>query len=255
MNDYLNELLVSGEMRDAHGERIPLSSGIDRDKVELIQRTIVDGEIKRVVEVGCAMGISSLAIQDALQPLAPATVRHVIIDPNQTHGWGQYGVLNLKRAGLENYELIEEVSEFALAEMARKGEAFDFGYIDGWHTFDHTLVDFFFINRLLKPGGYFAVDDIHMPGINRFVRYVSNYPAYELVDTTPARTPSASRRMVDAVRTGVGALAQAISPRLAREFLSPESIRSDRDLGLFSSMAVFKKIADDDRPWNWYESF
>ena len=36
---------------------------------------------------------------------------------------------------------------------------FDFIFIDGWHTFDYTLVDMFYADRLLRIGGYLLIDD------------------------------------------------------------------------------------------------
>ena len=43
---------------------------------------------------------------------------------------------------------------------------FDFIFIDGWHTFDYTLVDMFYADRLLRIGGYLLIDDALHSGRN-----------------------------------------------------------------------------------------
>jgi len=44
-----------------------------------------------------------------------------------------------------------------------QGERIDFAFIDGAHTFDHVLVDFFYIDRMLNVGGIVAFDDVGFP--------------------------------------------------------------------------------------------
>jgi hypothetical protein len=58
-----------------------------------------------------------------------------------------------------------------------------FVLIDGWHTFDQVLLDFFYVDKILEDGGIVAFDDVVMPAINRAVRYFLNYPNYRIVET------------------------------------------------------------------------
>jgi len=34
-----------------------------------------------------------------------------------------------------------------------RGVKIDFAFVDGWHTFDYTLIDFFYIDKILRSGG------------------------------------------------------------------------------------------------------
>lgn len=253
MNAYLDAMLRDRVIREPDGTTIPLESTIDRPRAELLQRTIAGNDVSRVVEVGCAMGVSSVAIHDALVASGRADRRHVIVDPYQTAHWGDRGIKNLRSAGFSDFEVIQRGSEYALANLAEKGDVFDFGVIDGWHTLDHTLIDFFYINRMVRVGGFIAIDDIHMEGINRVVRYIASYPCYVQHDWTPPRDVTTGRRVLDVSRRTLGAVVRFFSTRLGWELLSPECNRPNADLHLYSSMVVFRKTAEDERPWNWYE--
>ena len=63
----------------------------------------------------------------------------------------------------------------ALPAMIQNQEIFDFAFIDGWHTFDHALVDFFYVNRLLNVQGIVVFDDVNYPQLRKLIRYISNY--------------------------------------------------------------------------------
>jgi predicted O-methyltransferase YrrM len=63
---------------------------------------------------------------------------------------------------------------------------FDMVFIDGWHTFDYTLLDFFYADLLLKKNGVIMIDDIKHKGPAKTLKYIlSNYPHYRLVWKTP----------------------------------------------------------------------
>jgi hypothetical protein len=117
---------------------------------------------------------------------------------------------NLAQAGhIGMVELIEERSETGLPRLHANGLRIQAAIIDGWHTFDHTLIDFFYINKMLDVGGIFVLDDTQFPAIRHVVQHILTYPAYR----------------------AVGAVGDV-----------PTSI-------------AFQKIAEDERPWNWFAPF
>jgi len=89
-----------------------LQSAISPAEGELIDRAISENDVTSSVEIGCADGLSSLFICDALS--RRPNPRHIIIDPYQTEHYGSRGVANLKRAGFDFFELVEKPSELAL---------------------------------------------------------------------------------------------------------------------------------------------
>lgn len=69
-----------------------------------------------------------------------------------------------------------------MADLLRRGMRYDFVFIDGQHLYDYTMVDLFFADLLLKPGGMCCVDDITMDSVSTCVKYIaSNYKHWTLL--------------------------------------------------------------------------
>ncbi|HET7434386.1 MAG TPA: class I SAM-dependent methyltransferase [Thermoanaerobaculia bacterium] len=196
LHPLIEEIQRTKRTQLADGSEVAANSFIPRDECELIYEVIAQSGATRGVETGMAYGISSLCIADALRKNS-ATSRLVSIDPSQTDGWHGAAIHLLLRAGFTP-EVIEEPSQLALPRLVREGQRFDFGFIDGWHTFDHTLIDFFYIDMLLENGGFIVLDDVGYPAINAAVRFILANRDYELVKalTYEIRAPMAVRRAI-----------------------------------------------------------
>jgi hypothetical protein len=109
--------------------------------------------------------MSTLYACDALKANG-VPCRHIIIDPCQTSAWNSIGLANIQRAGFGGTtELHEKGSEIILPQLFADGLKIQAAIIDGWHTFDHTLIDFFYINKMLEVGGV-IIDDTWFPSIS-----------------------------------------------------------------------------------------
>jgi predicted O-methyltransferase YrrM len=73
---------------------------------------------------------------------------------------------------LESYV---EGSEWALPRLASAQDhpQLDFALIDGCHSFPMVMVDFFYINTMMKKGGYLLVDDIELHSVAELSRLLS----------------------------------------------------------------------------------
>lgn len=151
MNQLISEILNTQKAVTEKGDVVTLHSSIDREEVNFLSNLIIKNNLKKSIEIGCAMGVSSLAICDAIDHNSKDS-HHIIVDPFQSTDWQSIGVTNLKKAGFENYSLYEEKSEFVLPSLVKNNTKVDFGFIDGWHTFDHTLIDFFTSIECYKLG-------------------------------------------------------------------------------------------------------
>lgn len=253
MNKILTSVLERQVVLTPEGNEETLHSNVDAQEVNFIANLIREFQCKKSLEVGCAMGVSSLAICESIEKNAPGS-NHLIIDPYQSTYWKGIGIHQLNRAGLKNYQLMEMPSEFALPQLVQENQKFDFAFIDGWHTFDHTLIDFFYINRLLQPGGILVVDDVQLPAVKKVMRMIHTYPCYQVLGGVEVSYLK-KVRVLEALKSAVRPAAKLMGKKISGEFMDASVLQSDRSLGLDCSVVAFQKIADDERPWNWFEPF
>jgi predicted O-methyltransferase YrrM len=230
------------EVVTAAGDVIPLRDCISPQEGVFLRNLIQgDASIERTLEIGCAYGLASLPICSALRGRPNAW--HLIVDPLQSTEWRSVGIANLKREGFTQFELLEEGSEFVLPRLAAaRSGTFDLVFIDGFHTFDHTLLDCFYATRLLRVGGYLVLDDTDMQSVGRVLDYVQNYPCYEKWGGLP---------QVPKPRVKIAKAIGRVFPRLAY-VLARYASDSFREKW---SMVALKKRAPDERPWSWYRRF
>jgi predicted O-methyltransferase YrrM len=248
----LERILAARTVEDDQGNLLPLHSGISANEGECISACIERHKISRTLEVGCAYGVSSLYICEALsrQP----NPRHIMIDPVESTVWRNIGVLNLRRAGFEFWELIEQPSELALPSLLKQGLKVQFVLIDGSHTFDQVLVDFFFVDRLLEDGGIVAFDDADMAAIHRVVRYILNYPNYRLLESVKKPyLPTSLKRQTFAFV--MRRLTNALPPYLQEEYFNSSWLAPAEALGVAGSFVLLQKSGPDARNWDWYRHF
>jgi predicted O-methyltransferase YrrM len=141
------------------------------------------------LEVGMAWGLSTLHILAALaeirgsEPGAP----HVVMDPFQVARYGNAALRLVREVGAEAMlEFYPEPSEIVLPRMLANGRQFDLVFIDGDHRFDPGFVDFFFVHRILKPGGLVIFDDVLFDGIYLTSRWAETNLGYQPVAQYPA---------------------------------------------------------------------
>src|SRR4051812_28356220 len=209
MNSVLSEILASGLTRTADGNgTVRVHSAISASEGRFLQTFVRQVDPTVSLEVGLAYGVSALFICDSLRVregtkhIAIDPTQHDTIDPTQHRtsrgdSWGGIGIANLRRAGYADIvQLIEKPSYRALAELESSGQRIDVAFIDGWHTFDFVLLDFFFIDRMLKIGGVVAFDDASFPAIRKVCRFVKTNLAYSVVGVERADPVLSLKRRV-----------------------------------------------------------
>jgi hypothetical protein len=219
---------------------------------EAITALIQKKQCLRTMEIGCAYGVSSLFICQALEERREADPHHVIIDPFQSGQFNKAGILNLERAGFDFFELIEEPSERALPKLWQQGRRYDFALIDGRHTMDQVMLDFFYVDKLLDVGGIVVFDDIRWASIGKAMRYISRYPSYRVLP--PSSLPR-TLKWTTRIRYLIESLVRLFPMKyrqalLAAELIEPapiEPIRRSSDRFL-----AMEKCGEDGRPGTWH---
>src|SRR5208282_394108 len=195
MTPVLEEILSSGSTLLPSGEHTKITGYIDQQCGSLLQRVIRELRPAVCVEVGLAFGISTLYI---LEALAETGGRLIGMDPAQHDDhWQGGGLHNIDRAGFKSYyEFHEDTSQNTLPWLVKKGQRIQFAFIDGWHTFDHTLVDFFYIDQLLDQGGVVVLDDVGYPSIKRACDFIITNRDYGVYDSVRQQDANNLRRRI-----------------------------------------------------------
>jgi len=205
---------VFGENKRADGAFIAAGMSIS-ELVELYKLVLGVGPTD-ALEIGMANATSSVIICAALAERGAG--RLTSIDPYQMTDYDGQGLANIARAGFaERHHLICEPNYLALSQLVRDGRKFGLVLIDGWHSFDHAMVDLFFADLLLHDGGILAFHDTDLPSIYKAVRFLETHKPYEPVSPPPAVAMTRIsgriwRRLRTAVR-GPNAVAEARARR------------------------------------------
>ena len=185
MNPVLKKILETGLVETAEGELREPRGPVSEEEGRLLQELVQQLKPKVSLEVGLACGVSAMFICDGLEQAGGG--RHIVIDPNQegdfsNRGWGRIGLLNLERAGHgDKIEFFNQPSHRALPQIEAQGRRIQFAFIDGWHTFDYVLVDFFYIDKMLDVGGVVVFDDVNWPAIRDVCRFVAKNCSYRVL--------------------------------------------------------------------------
>jgi predicted O-methyltransferase YrrM len=179
--EVLREILRTGETVLPDGTRKRLTSHIRPEAARALHDTVLREAPGLVVEIGMAQGVSTLSI---LTALAKTGGRLISVDPYE--GWpsGRLAARHaVERAGFaDRHTHLEAKSYEALPRLLAEGTVVDLGYIDGWHTFDYALLDFFYLDRMLRAGGVVGFNDAGWRSVFHVLRYVRTHRRYDEID-------------------------------------------------------------------------
>jgi len=238
MNELLRAIYATGQVEDKDGNAIDcFPTSVPYETGALLYDLIREHGLSRTVEIGMAYGMSALFICQALRDGGPG--KHTAIDPAQDTSWKSIGRLNIERAGLGDlFRFFNGTSHAVLPQLLLDGESFDFAFVDGMHLFDYTLIEFFYLDKMLETGGYIAFDDIGLPSVRKALSFILRNRSYEIVK--PRR---ASRGVI---RSATSAARRLVQEPLGRDWavkLIP------------GNACVLRKTAEDNRHWKHYKTF
>ncbi|GAC1683907.1 MAG: hypothetical protein PVS2B2_23020 [Candidatus Acidiferrum sp.] len=230
-----------------------LRSAISREEGRFLTGLAAMANVQNTIEVGCAYGVSSIFICSGIS--AKTKPSHTAIDPFQSTHYQGRGVENVQRAGFPFFEVIERPSEMVLPDLLSSGKSYDMAFIDGLHTADQTLLDFYYLDRMIPVGGIIAIDDVNARAVNKVVHYISTYPNYRIIGTAGSR--GNQRRLLNVVKqvaaAGVWPIQKMFGQAMVREVFDISLLHPENLWSLdFCTMAAFEKTAEFTRDTNWY---
>jgi len=187
MNQVLEDIYRTGKCVDLAGKERKVTGAVPREDALILQEMVRFVKAKTTLETGVAFGLSTLAICEALVEGAAENgdstrfpPKHYGVDPEQNTVHGGAALASLKRAGLDSvFELLEVPSHLVLPKLLERRVVLDLGFIDGWHTFDYTLLDFFYIDKMLRPGGVVLLHDRSWPSKQKVIRFIRTHRRYK----------------------------------------------------------------------------
>jgi predicted O-methyltransferase YrrM len=244
MNALLEEIFTTRHFTNSNGQQVNVDSETSRDQCQYLQDIILKNHFTDTLEIGFAYGTSTLSIVEAV---AANNGRHTVIDKFEINSYGGNGLDLVRQAGYaDRLEFVEKFCYEILPEYMLAGRKFDFAYIDSTKQFDWLMIDFFYIDKMLKIGGIVTFDDVNFESIRKLLRYISRFPGYKVYSQFPDNQPvSVSRKMIEWLK---------VIPKAAK-ILRPEILTSDRSLGLNANCVALQKIDEDKRKWDWHLDF
>jgi predicted O-methyltransferase YrrM len=178
----LKKLYKTGFVVDKKNvEREAISSTISEAEAVILMRIVTDIKAEVTLETGLAFGASAVAIAHAKKGFPSSRKMHYAIDPNQNDFYEGAALVAIEQEKLEDqFKLLEGPSHMMMPELIRDQEKLDFAFVDGWHTFDYTLLDFFLIDKILKPGGVIAFHDMQALSKQKVLRYILTHRQYTI---------------------------------------------------------------------------
>jgi predicted O-methyltransferase YrrM len=244
MHPNCEKILRTGVMEAPNGSLVYINSQISMEEGLFVQELVKEINPEVSIEIGVAFGISSLFVCEVLNRIGAK--KHIAIDLGPINKAGSdeldrfgLGLLNIERCGYSH--LVESYampSEIALPDLLRRGQRLQFAFIDGWHSFDHALVDFFYVNKMLDVGGVVAFHDAGHPNIRKLLKYISTYPSYRIFKeiSRPKAIFSTQRKSVEKLIAYALFLIRRLYP------YKPTCV-------------AMQKVCDDQRGWTWFKDF
>lgn len=256
MNPIIEEIYQNGYCIAEDGTRFDLWSAISQQEGQFIASIVRDLKPTVSVEIGMALGLSTLFITDALANQTQKN--HIVIDPNQYEEYQWLGLQNVQKAGFDNFVTHHNMYSYEmLPQLLASGVRADFAFIDGNHLFDHAFLDFFYLDMMLNVGGVIVFDDSNWPAVRQVCRHIirnRNYSLYGYLSVKRVPKQKARRPL---------RLVQRINPLLLgllrRRFGNryPGAIRRLAMMGLIAGAdcIAFRKEADDTRSFTHHHDF
>lgn len=249
MLETLKEIFRLGTIEtNSNGDRVELNSHTKELQGLFLQKVFDKVQPKKSLEVGLALGISTLFILEKHKQLDAADKCHIIIEP---FSWGDAAIHNIRKEGLEKYvDIRNDFSHVVIPSLFLDKQRIQFAYVDTTKVFDTVLHDFYFIDKILDVGGVVVFDDATMGGISVVIRFVNSLPHYEILDKYEKTDVSV------AFKIGRFLFQKAISLIPFKEkYLPFYSLKTSSQLGLDYNAIAFRKTAEDSRKWDWDRPF
>jgi predicted O-methyltransferase YrrM len=173
----LGEVYDKGSVTIPNGHTKTFTGTVSLDEALEIASKVVELRPEATMETGVAYGLSTLAICLALK--ANGKGIHYGADPDQrtVHEMAAVELLRQHEVS-DRFRLLEGPAHKMLPGVP---DRIQFAFVDGWHTFDCKLIDFFLTDKLLDSGGVVGFHDCQWASTQRVLRFALSNRKYRLI--------------------------------------------------------------------------
>lgn len=147
---------------------------------DLIHALITHRGLREGLEVGFGTGSTALYALAAFDAAGGGALTSIDFSPSNFNDLGRRNIAGFERRS--DHALVEENSNTALPRLFAEGRRFDYVFLDGWKTFDHLVMETYFVARMLRTGGVLVLDDSYMDSVDRLTRLLTRYYGFKEVD-------------------------------------------------------------------------
>lgn len=199
----LKEIVRSGSYQDSFGVRT-IEANVLLNEIDFLYDIVSQNGFTQCLDIGVATGVSYAAMAAAIDAGASPGVLYGV-DPYQVTRFQESAVRLCALLDLPCHGVIAEKTLYATAKIRSivsdlNRPELDFAFIDGWHAFDTTLVDFLLVDDMLRDGGVIAFHDCYYPSKLKVIRFALRHRDYELMRTVAQPRFSAPLRAARLLR-------------------------------------------------------
>jgi predicted O-methyltransferase YrrM len=173
----MRELKETKKALGIDGQQYDTQPFITDSEGQVLYQSVLDAKPMLALEIGFLHGYSTLHILQGLADVGSGQL--LSIDPFQFDSFAHgIGIMNVRRAGLDRNHLFWlGASQFVLPYLCQREVRVDFAFIDGSHLLDFTLLEFFYIDKMIGPGARVVLHDYMNPSVFTAAQFIeANLP-------------------------------------------------------------------------------
>lgn len=177
--ELLRQVQQAGFIDSSNGEKIPFEDQMDEVSYAAIYEVLRLIRPDHVLELGFAHACSTLFMLQALFDNEKGDL--ISVDPLQLLQYKSGGLRLVEKSGFGNlHQHLNGPSEIVLPQLLLKSYKFQFILIDTTHQFDQTILEFFYCDKLLPPGGVVALHDYELLSVRAACNFIEANLNYKL---------------------------------------------------------------------------
>lgn len=186
-SQYLKKLLLYKHYyNDENKDLIEVNSNISLNEGIELFKIIKQYKPKKLVEIGFAVGISTLFMLCALENDGIL----YSVDPYQKIQWNKFGLINVNNL-LDEQKLPKKmhkfIEDYSINFFKKEDRSYDLVFIDGDHSYEGTMIDLYGADKVLKKNGLMIIDDVLHYDVKKSLKnFLKKKDYYEKIDTNLA---------------------------------------------------------------------